>query len=212
VPQHAPIYWFQPTAPVHIRSASIEPLATAVDRAALRTRLLAARAAFVAGPAFQPAAAALGRELREVVERLEPACLGCYWPHRGEFNAAAALDEDKRFANLARALPFARRDPPSLEYRGWGGGAPQMRDACGIPSSDGPPVLPDVVLVPCVGYTRAGHRLGYGGGYFDRWLAEHPHVCAVGVAWAQAQIEEVELAPVAHDVRLAVIVTERGAT
>jgi 5,10-methenyltetrahydrofolate synthetase len=209
-PQRTPIYCFQPTVPVHIRPASIEPPAVALDRAALRARLLAARAAFLTGPAFEPAAAALGRELREVIERLEPACLGCYWPHRGEFNAATALDEDKRFANLARALPFARRDPPSLEYRGWDGGAPGARDACGIPSSDGAPVRPDVVLVPCVGYTLAGHRLGYGGGYFDRWLAEHPQVCAVGVAWSHAQLEEVEFAPAAHDVRLALVVTERG--
>ena len=32
--------------------------------------------------------------------------------------------------------------------------------------------VPDVVLVPCVGFTREGFRLGYGGGYFDRWLAD----------------------------------------
>jgi 5,10-methenyltetrahydrofolate synthetase len=211
VPQQATIYWFQPTVPVHIRSASIEPLAAAADRTLLRTRLLAARTALVSGPAFEAAAAALGRELRQVIERLEPACLGCYWPHRGEFNAPAALDEDKRFANLVRALPFARRDPPRLEYRRWDGGAPRERDACGIPSSDGVALLPDVVLVPCVGYTESGHRLGYGGGYFDRWLGEHPQVCAVGIAWSRTQLDETEFAPGAHDVRLAVIVTERGA-
>ena len=33
-------------------------------------------------------------------------------------------------------------------------------------------VEPEVILVPCVGVTREGYRLGNGGGYFDRWLAE----------------------------------------
>ena len=46
------------------------------------------------------------------------------------------------------------------------------------------------VVVPCVGFTAAGHRLGYGGGHYDRWLAAHPHVVAVGVAWSAGEINE----------------------
>ena len=97
-----------------------------------------------------------------------------------------------------------------MHYRLWDGAAPRCVDDCGIPSSDGPEVVPDVVVVPCVGYTVSGHRLGYGGGYFDRWLAAHPHVCAVGVAWSASRLDESAFAPQAHDVQLAFIVTERG--
>jgi 5,10-methenyltetrahydrofolate synthetase len=174
--------------------------------------LLAAREAFVTGPGLQTAEAALGRVLREVLHRLEPECLGCYWPHRGEFNAAAAVAADPELGKLPLALPFARRAPTALEYRCWNGGAPTVVDECGLPTTDGARVAPDVVLVPCVGYTEAGHRLGYGGGYFDRWLAEHPHVCAVGVAWSIARLDEEALAWQAHDVPLALVVTELGAT
>ena len=60
-------------------------------------------------------------------------------------------------------------------------------------SSDGAAVVPDVVVVPCVGFTAAGHRLGYGGGYYDRWLAAHRHVVAVGVAWSFAEIDARDL-------------------
>ena len=70
--------------------------------------------------------------------------------------------------------------------------------------------MPDVVLAPCVGYTASGYRLGYGGGYFDRWLAAHPHVTAVGVAWALGEIAEAQLAPAPHDMPLMLVVTERG--
>ena len=70
--------------------------------------------------------------------------------------------------------------------------------------------MPDVVLVPCVGFTGAGYRLGYGGGYFDRWLAAHPHVVAVGVAWSVAELDPATFAAQPHDLPLAFVVTERG--
>ena len=59
-----------------------------------------------------------------------------------------------------------------------------------------------------MGYTREGFRLGYGGGYFDRFLAAHPEVTAVGVAWSHAELSMVELAPQAHDLPLIGVVTD----
>ena len=179
-------------------------------RDTLRTRLLAERARFATDLALEPAAAALARHLRAIVADLEPQCLGLYWPHRGEFNAPAALSDASGFEGGRRALPFARRMPTEMHYRLWDGATPTLVDECGIAASDGPVVVPDVVLVPCVGYTEAGLRLGYGGGYFDRWLAAHAHVCAVGVAWSWSRLDEAELAPQPHDVQLALIVTEQG--
>jgi 5,10-methenyltetrahydrofolate synthetase len=180
-------------------------------RDTLRTRLLAERARFAGDIARESAEAALARHLRTIVADLEPQCLGLYWPHRGEFNAPAALSDAGGWQDGARALPFARRAPPEMEYHRWDGAAPTRVDECGIPASDGALVVPDVVLVPCVGYTESGLRLGYGGGYFDRWLAAHAHVCAVGVAWSWSRLEEAELAAEPHDVRLALVVTEQGA-
>ena len=179
-------------------------------RSDLRARLLAERMRFVASGAAVQAEADLGRELRAVLADLEPQCLGLYWPQRGEFNAPAACDGPEGPGISLRALPFARRTPPDMHYRLWDGRAPTLLDDCGIPSSDGKPVVPDVVLVPCVGYSASGFRLGYGGGYFDRWLAAHPDVCAVGVAWSAARLDEGELAPLPHDMPLALVVTERG--
>ena len=98
-----------------------------------------------------------------------------------------------------------------MHYRAWDGSAPAIEDECAIPTSAGAPVLPDVVLVPCLGYTRSGHRLGYGAGYFDRWLAAHPQVTAVGVAWSVGELDAASgYVPQAHDRPLAVIVTEHG--
>jgi len=143
----------------------------------------------MSSPALASAQAALARELRQLVEQLEPQCLGLYWPMRSEFNAALAWHDDRKGTSFSRALPFAQRAARQMHYRTWDGQVPRAVDECGIATSDGEPVVPDVVLVPCVGFTMSGFRLGYGGGYFDRWMAAHPHVTAVGVAWSGSVLE-----------------------
>ena len=179
------------------------------DRAALRRRLLDERRAFADSSAFAPAQAALAEHLSVILHALEPSCLGAYWPMRGEFNVALLWSTNAGPPWLL-ALPHARRVPPELTFRAWDGAPPAAIDDCGVPTADGAPAAPDVVLVPCVGHTRAGGRLGYGGGYFDRWLAAHPHVTAVGVSWSGAEIGEADFAARPHDLPLALIVTERG--
>jgi 5-formyltetrahydrofolate cyclo-ligase len=179
-------------------------------RQTLRQRLLESRKSFVLSPQVGAAQAALAGHLNEVLARLEPDCLGAYWPVRSEFNAGTLWRADKVNTSFSLALPFTRREPRQMHYRLWDGAEPTLRDECGIASTDGREIVPDVVLVPCVGFTASGYRLGYGGGYFDRWLAAHPHVTAVGVAWAVGEVSEAEFAAEPHDLPLALVVTERG--
>ncbi len=179
-------------------------------RATLRKRLLEERERFAGDPRLGDASSALGRQLALLLQQLEPQCLGLYWPVRGEFNAPASSAADAGLAEVPRALPFSRRADRTMQYRVWDGAAPRVVDECGIPGSDGAPVVPDVVLVPCVGFTADGLRLGYGGGYFDRWLAAHPQVVSVGVAWAAAKLDAAELQAEPHDQRLSLVVTEDG--
>lgn len=176
------------------------------DRPTLRRELLAARRTFAASPAFQTAQAALAAPLGELLAQLEPELLGVYWPLPGEFAPGLTPWPGALPVALPVALPFARRDPAAMVYRRWDGSAPTLKDECGIATSRGAVAVPDVVLVPCVGFTREGFRLGYGGGYFDRWLAAHPGVTAIGVAWSGA---ETQFPVEAHDRALTLILTER---
>jgi 5,10-methenyltetrahydrofolate synthetase len=185
-----------------------DPNPPADPRRALRQRLRSARDAFVADAAG--AHAALAAQLSLALGELQPAQLGVYWALESEFNAAAACCGDKTLASIQLALPYARRAAHTMDYRAWDRDEPTLRDECAIPACAGEVVVPEVVLVPCVGFTASGHRLGYGGGYFDRWLALHPYVTAVGVAWSVSQLDEGELGPQPHDHPLMVVVTERG--
>jgi len=181
-----------------------------LSRQSLRQRLLAEREIFAASPEAALAAAALATRLRAVLTDLAPECLGVYWPVRSEFNAASFGCVDGVSPPWSLALPFAHRAPREMHYRLWDGQAPALRDECGVFTARGAPVVPDVVLAPCVGYTDEGFRLGYGGGYFDRYLALHPQVTAIGVAWSAGRLAPAEFAPLPHDQPLVLVVTEHG--
>lgn len=67
----------------------------------------------------------------------------------------------------------------------------------------------DVVIVPGLAFTTSGERLGQGGGWYDRFLAETRDDCtAVGVAFAEQIVEEIPCEP--HDRRVHVVVTDAG--
>jgi 5-formyltetrahydrofolate cyclo-ligase len=64
----------------------------------------------------------------------------------------------------------------------------------------------DVVIVPMLGFDARLQRIGYGGGYYDRFLAGQPDALKLGVCLELGKIEQVPTEP--HDVPLDVIVTE----
>ncbi len=197
------------TAPPNAGSAAVD--AAQIARRALRRLLLADREQFALGPQALAAHDALAAHLAGLLREMKPERLGAYWPLRGEFNAIRAL-EAAGLSKLPLALPYAQREPHAMHYRAWDGRTPAGVDERGVPAPNhGHAVVPDVVIVPCVGYTRSGLRLGYGGGYFDRWLALHPQVTAIGLAWSIGEIADDVFAAQAHDRPLTLVLTERGA-
>lgn len=178
------------------------------SRTDCRRQLLDARKAWSGSPQAAQAQAQLHERVMAVLAQLEPACLGLYWPMQGEFNPReAALAAHSAFG-CKLALPYAQKSPAKMHFRAWDGQPPASLDECGLPSPEGAPIVPDVVLVPCVGFTSQGYRVGYGGGYFDRYLAAHPEVTAIGVAWENSLLADDLWQPQAHDVPLMVVLTE----
>ncbi len=67
----------------------------------------------------------------------------------------------------------------------------------------------DVAAVPLLAVDEEGYRLGYGGGYYDRYFQTHPHVFRVGLCYA-GQAVETPLPRESTDIPLHAIVTEEG--
>jgi 5-formyltetrahydrofolate cyclo-ligase len=111
------------------------------------------------------------------------------------------------------ALPvIVKRDHP-LIFRSWSPDEGLVRGSYGIfqPSSDAPDVDPDIVLVPLAAFDKAGHRIGYGRGYYDRTLHElraMKKITVIGIGFAVQEIEIVPALP--HDEQLDCVLTERG--
>ena len=82
-----------------------------------------------------------------------------------------------------------------------------LAERFGTMRSTGDIMMPDWVLVPLLAFDRAGRRLGYGGGYYDRTLAGLPEAVAIGCGWAAQEVVEVPTGPL--DVKLHAIATER---
>lgn len=73
-----------------------------------------------------------------------------------------------------------------------------------------PPETIDCAIVPGVAFSRGGARLGYGGGYYDRFLNEKaPQACRIAATFACQIMEDIPVE--AHDVRMHRIVTEKEA-
>jgi 5-formyltetrahydrofolate cyclo-ligase len=65
----------------------------------------------------------------------------------------------------------------------------------------------DVIIVPMLGFdSKTLHRIGYGGGYYDRFLATQPQAQKLGVCFETGKVDNIPAKP--YDIALDVIITE----
>lgn len=178
-------------------------------KAALRTAAMAERdrldAAMRAAASQAIAAGALA-----LVAVEEPQIMAAYLPIRSECDSRPIIAEALR-RSITIALPV-QLDRTTMVFRRYQPDAPLADGGFGtsVPLPDQPILDPDLVIVPLVGFDRAGTRLGYGRGYYDRALAKlgargiKPKL--LGVAFAAQEMAAIPASP--HDVRLDWIVTE----
>jgi 5,10-methenyltetrahydrofolate synthetase len=177
------------------------------DKTRLRQDLLAQRQAIPAA-VREEWNAAIGKHLKSLLERQPARTIGVFWPMRSEPDLRH-LFEEWVAAGVQLALPVVIDPDCPLKFLAWAPGDPLAKDAMGVwvPAATSQEVVPELLLLPCVGYNTGKFRLGYGGGFYDRTLACSPRPHAIGVAYACSRAD---FAIEGHDIALDAVVTEAG--
>jgi 5-formyltetrahydrofolate cyclo-ligase len=184
----------------------------ACSRAASRKRLRACRRAVPAQLAWLAARAAARRALAlPAVARARR--VGVYFASDGELDPAPLVRALWR-AGRAVYLPVGTGRHRALVFRRYRPDAGLVPDMHGIPApADGeerPARALDVIVLPVVAFDARGHRLGRGGGHYDRTLAAGAHAARplrVGYAYDAQRVPQ--LTPARWDVPLDAVITPR---
>lgn len=174
-------------------------------KADLRKELIAARKAMTVDVKAQ-ADARIAARLSAWLDAHQVRVLGAYLPMAGEPDLLS-LYATLPGRGIQVAMPVVLEKNQALRFVLWQAGDALVRDASGTmaPADRTHFVTPDAVLAPCLGFTETRLRLGYGGGYFDRTLAQTPRPLSVGIAYA---FTKVVFAADVFDIALDVILTD----
>ena len=132
-----------------------------------------------------------------------------YLPIKTEIDPLSAMEEVS--AHSVVGVPVIQGNSKPLKFSRWEPGCHLKKGPFDVQI----PVnsyyfVPEVLIIPMVGFDRDGGRLGYGGGFYDRTL-EHLRsryaTLAIGFAYSQQEFENLPLE--ATDQKLDIIITER---
>lgn len=193
---------------------------TAADKAQLRRQLRARRRALSAQQQAR-AAQRVVAQLAKIPAYRNARHIACYLENDGE-PGTRPLRRDSQRRGIACYLPVvhAQAGQFTMHFHRYRPGQTLRRNRFGInePNALRSPAIAadalDIVLMPLVGFDRAGRRLGMGGGFYDRALAfvrRRPaparRPLLIGVAHSCQELSQLPHAP--WDVPLDMIVTER---
>ena len=135
-----------------------------------------------------------------------------FFPIRSEVDVRPLMQRLKeRGARLSMPVVLDRE---TIEFRELVAGAPLIETGFGTsgPGPEATVVDPDLMLVPMAAFDRLGHRIGYGGGYYDRAIsrlhAKGRRPRLIGVAFDCQQVDVIPAED--HDVALDAVLTESG--
>jgi 5-formyltetrahydrofolate cyclo-ligase len=168
------------------------------------------RKAFAENP---EAGAALCTQVLDHFTLPQKAIVAASIPFGGEIDVTPLM-EALREKGHTIVLPVISAEGEALIFRQHQAGEPLAANMLGIlePLSSAPMLEPDILFIPLLAFDLRLHRLGYGGGYYDRTLQRlraGKSIVAVGLGFSAQEIPEVPRD--AHDARLDKIFTENQA-
>lgn len=134
-----------------------------------------------------------------------------YMPLKGEVSCKTLLQTLDKLGHITCLPVVTSRDTPMI-FRQYKSGDELRRGIMGPlePLPDARQIIPDVIIIPMLGFDRGKYRLGYGSGFYDRTLDELKElktVRTIGVAYSLQETTDLAVEP--HDIALDIIITEK---
>jgi 5-formyltetrahydrofolate cyclo-ligase len=143
------------------------------------------------------------------IGKLNLKSIGGYYPSNYEIDDLDILNLLEK-KNFKVSLPIIKKDN-QMNFYSWSRNDPLKINKFGIPEPVSSKIFyPDILLVPLVAYDSSLNRLGYGGGYYDRYIEKIEKikkVIKIGLAFSFQKISSIPITQ--YDKKLDFIVTEK---
>ena len=135
--------------------------------------------------------------------------IGGYYPVNFEINILELLNKLET-KGLKLSLPVVKKNK-EMDFYNWSTNSLLKLNKYGIPEPEKiKKVFPDIILVPLVAFDNRLYRIGYGGGYYDRYiekLSNKKKIFKIGIAHSCQKINKVPINK--YDKKLDIIITEK---
>ena len=135
--------------------------------------------------------------------------VGAYYPYNYEINPIYILEKLEK-QNYQISLPKIKKNF-KMDFYHWSVEHPLSINQYGIPEPITNKVLyPSILLVPLVAFDKRLNRIGYGGGFYDRYIKKikkKKKILTIGLAYSFQKIRNVPINK--YDTKLDFILTEK---
>ena len=136
--------------------------------------------------------------------------IGGYYPYNHEVNVVPLLEKFEK-SNYIISLPKISKNS-SMNFFVWSTNDPLNINEYGIPEPiTNRMIFPDVLLVPLVAYDKNCNRVGYGGGFYDRYIKKVKkikNVLTIGLAFSYQKVKKIPIG--INDIKLDIIINEKN--
>ena len=135
--------------------------------------------------------------------------VGGYYPYNSEVDTTKILKEFEKKKYLV-SLPKIKKNF-RMDFYQWSSNEPLSINKYGIPEPiSGKVIYPDILLVPIVAFDKNFNRIGYGGGFYDRYIKrvkKNKNIITIGLAYSFQKVKKIQTNN--NDMKLNFIITNK---
>ncbi len=141
--------------------------------------------------------------------KIKKKIIGGYYPYNYEINSIHILEKFEK-KKYRISLPKIRKNS-QMDFFQWSFKDPLTINKYGIPEPISTKIqYPNILLVPLVAYDKDLNRLGYGGGFYDRYIKKirkKKDVITIGFSYSFQKIKQIKINK--HDIKLDFVLTNK---